>query len=52
MNEKISNKEKRKVPVLSFEEFMEIEKGNKKIRGPFKIKAEDSEKALQYFKNR
>lgn len=41
-----------KVPVLSFEEFLEIEKGNKKIKGPIKIKAEDAERAMKYFEQR
>lgn len=54
MKEKEDNKEKRDIPVLSLQEYLEQENGNgeKKIRGPYKIKSEDTKRALEYFKNR
>lgn len=45
-------KPKYKVPVISFEELIKMETENKKIKGPYKIKAEDAEKALKYFEKR
>ncbi|HEX3078048.1 MAG TPA: hypothetical protein VHQ24_14400 [Lachnospiraceae bacterium] len=43
---------KREVPVLSYEELLKKERGELKITGPFKIRKEDSEKALEYFNKR
>lgn len=52
MSEEEASKEKREVPVLSLQEYLEMKNGNgKKIEGPIKIKAEDAEKALEYFEN-
>jgi len=52
MNEKEDNKEKREVPELSLQEYLEMKNGNgEKIEGPIKIKAEDAKKALEFFEN-
>lgn len=52
MNDKSDQKVKREVPVLSFEEFLMKEKGEKVIHGPFKVRAEDKEKLMEYLKRR
>nr|WP_294486953.1 hypothetical protein [uncultured Anaerosporobacter sp.] len=52
MSEKEDNKEKREVPVLSLQEYLEMKNGNgEKILGPIRIKPEDAKKALEYFEN-
>jgi hypothetical protein len=51
MSEKPDEK-KRKVPVLTFEEFLKKEKGEIVIKGPFKIRQEDAEKFMKYLENR
>ncbi|MHB8131165.1 MAG: hypothetical protein ACYDEX_19465 [Mobilitalea sp.] len=62
MNEKVNEKlnenpneiTKHEVPVLSLKEFVknEFETGDKKIRGPIKIKKDDMDSAISFFKER
>lgn len=56
LNEKVDKniKPKYKVPVFSFEEFVEneIAAPDKKYRGPIRLKEEDTEKFDAYFKKR
>lgn len=51
MSEK-PNENKRKVPVLTFEEFLKKEKGEIVIKGPFKIRQEDTKKFMKYIEKR
>lgn len=56
MCDKPEDKEKRVVPVFSFDEFMEALKAGKSLlpggTGCYKIREEDKEKYLEYLKNR
>jgi hypothetical protein len=51
MSEKPDEK-KRKVPVLTFEEFLKKEKGEIVIKGPYKIREEDTDKFMKYLEKR
>lgn len=52
MKEIKNENEKRKIPTVTFEDFLRHECGECKIKGPFIVREEDSEKLLEYLKSK
>jgi len=47
---KNENQKRRKTPVVTFEDFLKHETGECKMKGPFIVREEDTEKLMEYLK--
>ena len=51
-NENMNEVKSHKVPIYTFEEYLEMIEKKEKMKGPYKICEEDTEKFLKYIANR